>query len=48
MKMGIIGAGMIVHSFLEFAHELKGLELPAICGTPQGEDKLKELCRRYV
>ena len=30
MKVGIVGAGMIVHDFLTFAHEVTGMELVAL------------------
>ncbi|MGL5435304.1 MAG: Gfo/Idh/MocA family protein [Lachnospiraceae bacterium] len=47
MKMGIAGAGMIAAELLNFAHEVEGLEITAICATPKSEDKLKGLCSRY-
>lgn len=44
MKVGIIGAGMIVHDFLTFEKEVKGMEVVALCATQEEEDKLKEMC----
>lgn len=46
MKVGIIGAGMIVHEFLTFASEVKGMELVAICSTPKGEERMKEMSKK--
>lgn len=47
MKMGIAGSGMIVREFLKNLHDMEGLELRAICGTPRREEDLRELCRDY-
>lgn len=47
MRVGIIGAGMIVSEFLTFAPNIEGLEITAICATPQGEEKVKRLCESY-
>lgn len=47
MKVGIIGAGMIVHDFLNFAHEVEGMELVALCATPSEEEKIKEMCKEH-
>ena len=47
MRVGIIGAGMIVSDFLNFAHEVEGMKLEALCATPSEEDKVKELCGKY-
>ena len=47
MRLGIIGAGMIVRGLFEFAHEIEGLELVAICATPQEEEQLKEMCQAH-
>jgi len=47
MKVGIIGAGMIVHDFLRFAHEVEGMELVSILATPQEEEKIKELSIKH-
>ncbi|MCL2560456.1 MAG: Gfo/Idh/MocA family oxidoreductase [Turicibacter sp.] len=46
MRVGIIGAGMIVYDFLTFAHEVAGMELIAISATPEEEDKLKQFCEK--
>lgn len=40
MKLGIVGAGMIVSDFLSFAHEVDGLELVALCGTPADLERM--------
>ena len=45
MKVGIVGAGMIVHDFLTFAHEVTGLELVALCATPAEKEKIVEMCQ---
>ena len=42
MKVGIVGAGMIVHDFLTFAHEVTGMELVALCATPAEKEKIVE------
>lgn len=42
MKLGIVGAGLIVNTLLEFIHELD-IELVAICATPSSIDKLNKL-----
>lgn len=42
MKLGIVGAGLIVHTFLEFAHEID-IDLVAICATENELEKLKSL-----
>ena len=42
MKLGIIGAGLIVHTLLQFIHEVD-IELIAISATPQEIDKLNQL-----
>lgn len=47
MKVGIIGAGMIVHDFLNFAHEVEGMELVALCATPSEEEKIIEMCKEH-
>ncbi len=43
MKLGIVGAGVIVHTLLEFIHELDEIELVAICALPHSADKLHAL-----
>ena len=45
MKVGIVGAGMIVHDFLTFAHEVTGMELVALCATPAEKEKIVEMCQ---
>lgn len=47
MKLGIVGAGMIVKDFLSISHLLQDIELEAICGTPRSEDTLNELKDKY-
>lgn len=47
MKLGIMGAGMIVRDFLTFAHEVSGLEIVAICATANSEEKLQQMCEAY-
>ena len=46
MKLGIVGAGLIVHTLLEFIEQLP-IELTAICATPNEIDKLNDLKDRY-
>ena len=46
MKLGIVGAGLIVHTLLQFIHEVD-IELVAISATPQEEEKLKELQKEH-
>lgn len=46
MKVGIIGAGMIVHDFLSFANEVEGMQLVALCATPQEEEKIIDLSKK--
>lgn len=48
MKVGIIGAGMIVHDFLGFAQEVAGMELVALCATPSEEEKIIEMCKEHA
>lgn len=40
MKLGIVGAGLIVRTLLEFVHELPEIELVAISGLPADEPTL--------
>lgn len=47
MKLGIIGAGMIVKDFLSITPHLKDIELAAICGTKRDEETMKELKNKY-
>lgn len=42
MKLGIVGAGLIVRTLLEFVHELPEIELVAISGLPADEETLKK------
>ena len=46
MKLGIVGAGLIVHTLLEFIEETE-IELTAISATPAEIGKLNELKDRY-
>ncbi len=46
MKLGIVGAGLIVHTLLDFIHELD-IELVAICATPKSIQKLEELKKEH-
>lgn len=47
MKIGIVGNGMIVHSLLEFIHEIKEIELTAITSLPDEYEKVKETAKKY-
>lgn len=47
MKLGIVGAGMIVKDFLSISPLLKNIELEAICGTPRNEETMIELKNKY-
>lgn len=47
MKLGIIGAGMIVTDFLSFAPTLKDTKLVGICTTKRSEAKAKEIKETY-
>lgn len=44
MKIGIIGAGMIVFDFLTFAATVPNLTIAAISATKEEEERLKEIC----
>ncbi|MCR5096958.1 MAG: Gfo/Idh/MocA family oxidoreductase [Erysipelotrichaceae bacterium] len=46
MKLGIVGAGLIVSTLLEFIHEVD-IELVAISATPTEIDKLNELKAKH-
>lgn len=46
MKLGIVGAGLIVHTLLEFIHEVD-VELVAISATPAEQEKLLELQKQH-
>lgn len=43
MKLGIVGAGMIVHDVLSFLHTVEGIEIVAICSRKTSFDKAKQL-----
>ncbi|MBE6072516.1 MAG: Gfo/Idh/MocA family oxidoreductase [Clostridium butyricum] len=47
MKLGIIGAGMIVGDFLEITPYLNDLELEAIYGRKSSEEKMNEFKNKY-
>lgn len=47
MKLGIIGAGMIVKEFLTVTSYLKDLELTAIYGRKSAEEKMNEFKNKY-
>ena len=47
MKLGIIGAGMIVKEFLTVTPHLKDLELTAIYGRKSAEEKMNEIRNKY-
>ncbi|MBO4919461.1 MAG: Gfo/Idh/MocA family oxidoreductase [Erysipelotrichaceae bacterium] len=46
MKLGIVGAGLIVHTLLQFIHEVD-IELIAICATPGEIDILEQLKQEH-
>lgn len=43
IKLGIVGAGMIVHDLFNFIHEIDTYDIQAICATKNSVEKLKEL-----
>jgi len=47
MRLGVFGAGMIVHDFLTMFDQVEGLQLAYICATPGEEEVLKGLCETY-
>lgn len=47
MKVGLLGAGMIVHDLLSFVGEIKELELSAICATPDESEMIQALAEKY-
>ena len=47
MKVGILGAGMIVHDMLSFIHEIDGIELTAICALPTEKAKIEDLSKKH-
>ena len=46
MKLGIVGAGMIVNDLLQCVHECS-IELTAICATKRNVEHLKQLAREH-
>lgn len=44
MKLGIIGAGMIVNGLFQFIHTIPEIEIKAICATPHSIEKLQKIC----
>ncbi|HOO27612.1 MAG TPA: Gfo/Idh/MocA family oxidoreductase [Lachnospiraceae bacterium] len=44
MNLGIAGAGLIVHHFLSFIHEVSGIRLQAIYARDNKEQRLTKLC----
>ncbi|MDO5047555.1 MAG: Gfo/Idh/MocA family oxidoreductase [Anaerococcus sp.] len=47
MKLGIIGAGKIVHELLTFIGDIDGIDLVAIAATARSRDKLEDLSEKY-
>lgn len=47
MKMGILGAGMIVHDMLNFIHDIEDIQLTAICALPHELEKIEELAKKH-
>lgn len=47
MKLGIIGAGMIVKEFLTITPQLNNIELAAIFGRKSAEEKMNEFKNQY-
>ena len=43
MKIGILGAGMIVQDFLTFANQVEGLELKGICATVEEQKVIEDM-----
>lgn len=46
MKLGIVGAGMIVNDLFNFIHDIDGIELEAIASTPKSIDKVKDMAEK--
>lgn len=46
MKLGIVGAGMIVHDVLSFLHTVEGIEIAAICSRKTSFEKAKLLAEK--
>ncbi|HBU82252.1 MAG TPA: gfo/Idh/MocA family oxidoreductase [Paenibacillus sp.] len=47
MKLGIVGAGMIVRDLLSFIHEIPAITLEAICSRPGHLEQLLSLQEQY-
>lgn len=47
MKVGILGAGMIVHDLLTFIHQVEGVELMAICALPEEKEKIEKMSKEH-
>lgn len=47
MKVGLLGAGMIVHDLLSFANEVADMELEAICATPAEAETIQKLAEEH-
>jgi predicted dehydrogenase len=47
MRLGIIGAGMIVKDLLSTSSNLKDIEFVAICGTERSREAMDELKKEY-
>ena len=47
MKLGIIGSGMIVQDLLSFVDLIKEIELVAILGRKESEEKITALTKKY-
>ena len=47
MKVGILGAGMIVHDMLSFIHDVKGVDLVGICALPFEKEKIDALAKEH-
>ena len=45
MKIGILGSGLIVPEFLRGAKEVSSIEVSAICGRKQSEEKVRALAK---
>lgn len=47
MKLGIIGSGMIVHDLLSFIDTIEEIELVAILGRKESQEKIENLTKKY-
>ena len=47
MKLGIVGAGLIVHTLLEFVDDLKEVDKVAICSLPGDLTVMEELAKEH-